>query len=178
MLALAALAAAVVVTVVTPRGESRTFPVASSSVVTPAPDPVATLLVHVTGCVARPGLYELNEGARVLDAVSAAGGFTPQAERSGVNLARKVADGEQLHIPAVGEVAPSPAGAPSAGGVLNLNTASEAELESLPRVGPAMAARIVAWREKNGPFRSVDELLEVSGIGEKTLDGLRGSVTV
>ena len=135
------------------------------------------LLVHVLGAVARPGLVELAAGARVVDAVAAAGGFTPEADPAGVNLARPVVDGEQLVVFAVGQV-PAPAPAFGAGtgasgdGVVHLNTADVAALDTLPRIGPALAQRIIDWREANGPFTSVDQLSEVTGIGDAIFAGL------
>jgi competence protein ComEA len=132
--------------------------------------------VHVDGAVARPGLYRLAAGARVVDAVAAAGGLTDDADRSGVNLAREVADGEQLRVPREGEDVASPG--TDRDGRVNLNTADAAALETLPRIGPALAARIIAWREENGRFTTVEDLLAVSGIGDKMLAALRGSVTV
>ncbi|MEV1130608.1 ComEA family DNA-binding protein [Agromyces sp. NPDC049794] len=136
----------------------------------------APLLVHVLGAVAKPGLVELRAGARVVDAVAAAGGFTAQADPAGVNLARPVVDGEQLVVLAIGEV-PAPAGAvgggaPAGDGLVHLNTADVAELDTLPRIGPALAQRIIDWREANGPFASVDQLLEVAGIGDAVFSGL------
>lgn len=136
----------------------------------------STIVVHVLGAVARAGVYELPHGARAIDAIAAAGGFADDADRGHLNLARFLADGEQLLVPAEGEV---PAGAGVvADGRVNLNTADRAALETLPRVGPALADRIIAWRQANGPFTSVDDLLAVSGIGEKTLAGFRDLVTV
>lgn len=137
----------------------------------------AALYVHVSGAVGRPGLYRLDGGARVVDAVAAAGGFTEAADRTVLNLARPLVDGEQVHVPEAGEA--STPGAPvSADGRVNLNTADVAALDTLPRVGPAIAERIIAWREENGRFTSVDDLLSVPGIGEKMLAGLRDLVTV
>ncbi len=136
----------------------------------------AVIFVHVLGEVNRPGLYELRDGARVIDVIAAAGGFTDAADRSQQNLARLVGDGEQLVVVAVGALPPPAAG--SVAGLVNLNTADVATLETLPRIGPALAERIVAWREANGRFSSVEDLLAVSGIGERILDGLRDSVTV
>ncbi|WP_314432181.1 ComEA family DNA-binding protein, partial [Microbacterium lacticum] len=131
--------------------------------------------VHVFGAVQRPGLYRLDEGARVVDVIAAAGGLTPEADETAVNLARRVADGEQLRLPAIGEVPPPASGAAGGAGAVasdgrvNLNTADIAALDTLPRVGPAIAERIIQWRETNGAFTSVDDLLAVPGIGEKML---------
>ncbi len=174
---LAGAAVAVFVTAVTPRGAQRVVAPEGSSDAGPdaalvASTQAAPIFVHVLGQVERPGLYELREGARVFDAVAAAGGLTDAADPAGVNLARPVADGEQLLVPAVGEVPPAAVGAASDGRI-DLNTADVAALDTLPRIGPAMARRIVEWREANGPIRSVDDLLAVSGIGAKTVEALR-----
>ncbi|ALJ20526.1 ComEA family DNA-binding protein [Microbacterium sp. No. 7] len=139
----------------------------------------APVYVHVHGQVVSPGLYRLDEGARVVDVVAAAGGMTDAADAAAVNLARALSDGEQLYVPAVGEVPPpSAAAAGEADGRVNLNTADAAALDTLPRVGPAIAARIIQWRDENGPFTSVEDLLAVSGIGEKMLEGLRDLVVL
>jgi competence protein ComEA len=133
--------------------------------------------VHILGAVARPGLYELRDGDRAVDAVAAAGGFLETADQAQLNLARLIIDGEQIVVPVVGEtVAASPG--TTASGLVNLNTADAATLDTLPRVGPAMAARIIDWRESSGPFTSVDDLLNISGIGDKTFEGLKDLVTV
>ncbi|SCY15170.1 competence protein ComEA [Microbacterium sp. LKL04] len=140
----------------------------------------ASVYVHVSGQVREPGLYRLDQGARVVDAVAAAGGFSEKASRDGVNLARPVSDGEQLLIPAEGEGG-TDAGAPAVpegDGRVNLNTADLAALDTLPRVGPSIAQRILDWREENGRFSSVDDLMAVPGIGEKMLASLRDLVTV
>ncbi len=142
----------------------------------------AAAYVHVSGAVAAPGLYRLAVDARVVDAVAAAGGFAPSADRAAVNLARTISDGEQLIVPEVGaEPAPTaPREVADAGAdtVIDLNTADAALLETLPRIGPALAERILAWREENGRFTSVEDLLSVSGIGDKLLDGIRERVRV
>lgn len=144
----------------------------------------ASVYVHVHGAVVAPGLYRLDVDARVVDAIAAAGGFTDSADRAGVNLARPVSDGEQLLVPEPGQVPPAsvdPAPGPTTGDgqdAIDLNTADAAALDTLPRVGPALAERIIAWREENGRFTSVEDLLAVSGIGEKMLEALRDRVRV
>lgn len=140
------------------------------------------VVVHVAGLVARPGLVRLPAGARVADAIAAAGGVTRRRGAESVNLARVVADGEQIVV----TLKPPPAtgatlGTPMSGGALSpldLNTASVGQLEGLPGVGPVLAGRIAQWRSDNGSFRSVDELGEVPGIGESTLAELRPLVHV
>ena len=134
------------------------------------------ILVHVLGAVERPGLYELHEGDRAVDAVAAAGGFALTADTSALNLARFVADAEQVYVPTVGEL-PAVAG-PGVAGKVNINTADAALLDTLPRVGPAIAARIVDWREGNGRFSAIEDLMNITGIGEKTFEGLKEFVTV
>lgn len=170
VLVLVGVGGAVIATALTPHGMS----VESGDATTPA---TSSILVHVLGSVAVPGVYELDDGDRVLDAIAAAGGRAPDADLAAVNLARALKDGEQLVVPRIGEAAT--AASPSAGdGRVNLNTADEAALDTLPRVGPALAQRIIAWREANGGFGSVDDLLSVTGVGEATLAGLRDLVTV
>ncbi|HIE62588.1 MAG TPA: ComEA family DNA-binding protein [Microbacterium sp.] len=174
ILALGALAIAVIVGIVRGAGSAQSL--------APAPVTVATastsLYVHVSGAVNAPGLYVLHADARVVDAVAAAGGLAEDAEAAGVNLARPVTDGEQVIVPRVGEApAAGPAGV-TADGRVNLNTADEGALDTLPGVGPAIAGRIIEWREANGRFASVDDLLSVSGIGPKMLESLRDLVTV
>jgi competence protein ComEA len=147
----------------------------------PVPDATVSahageIYVHVLGAVKLPGIYQLGEGARVVDALAAAGGTDQQADLRAINLARPLADGEQLYVPTQGEAAVA-SFSPSDGKV-NLNTADQAQLETLPRIGPALAARIVQWRETHGRFRSVQDLLAVPGIGEKLLAGIKDLVRI
>lgn len=145
----------------------------------------ATLLVHVDGAVAAPGVYELAEGARANDAVLAAGGLAEGADTSALNLAAPLSDGEKLHVPREGEevVASGTGGAAASGqgastGPVNLNTATVEELDTLPGVGEATARAIVEDREANGPFATIEDLMRVSGIGEKKFERIRGLVCV
>jgi len=139
----------------------------------------ATIYVHILGAVAKPGLYLLTDGDRAVDLVAAAGGFTDAADLSGLNLARPLVDGEQILVPNVGEAPAVPAaGSATAGGKVNINTADETALETLPRVGPAMAKRIIDWRTKNGRFTALEDLMSVTGVGEKTFDSLKDLVTL
>lgn len=137
------------------------------------------IYVHILGQVNEPGLYALHDGDRAVDVVAAAGGLTPSADPAALNLARFLSDGEQIIVPAVGQSVPAPgvAGGGANGGKVNINTADEPTLETLPRVGPAMAARILAWRAANGRFTAIEDLMSVSGIGEKTFEGLKDLVT-
>jgi competence protein ComEA len=179
ILVLIGVAAAVLVTAVTPHGVSAVVrPTPSATAVDPSDqDAVAgsVIYVHILGQVAHPGLYALRDGDRGVDIVAAAGGFTATADPAGINLARFLTDGEQIVVPAVGEVVATGGG--SGDGLVNLNTADAAALDTLPRIGPALAERILAWREKNGPFASAQDLLDVPGIGDAILEGLRDLVT-
>jgi competence protein ComEA len=149
-----------------------------------APSPSARLVVDVVGRVRRPGIAVLPSGARVVDAIKAAGGARPGVDLSGLNLARLLTDGEQIAVgrPAGAAVAaPPPAGTPGTAAptaLVNLNTADQAALESLPGVGPVTAAAILQWRAEHGAFSAVEELLEVSGIGDATLAEIRPHVTL
>jgi competence protein ComEA len=156
-------------------------PLAALSETTPTPSAVP-LLVDVAGWVRRPGVYEFDPGARVIDAIEAAGGARPNAQLAALNLAAPLVDGTQILVPKEGEAPPVAAGAGSggvaAGGLVNVNTASAAELESLPGIGEVIAQAIIDYRTENGPFTSVDELLDVTGIGDVTLENIRELVTV
>lgn len=203
ILVLVGLGVAVLVTAITPRGTTSVVapgdgggggsaataadPPAVEEAGDPGAEGPAAIYVHILGQVARPGLYELRDGDRAVDIVAAAGGFTDTADPAGLNLARFLSDGEQIVVPAVGEVPAAGAGSGAAGGAgvgvgvdgtININTADAAALDTLPRIGPAMAQRIIAWRDTNGRFTAVEDLLDVTGIGDATLAGLRDLVTV
>lgn len=151
------------------------------------------VVVHVVGQVRHPGVYRLETGARAEDAVKAAGGFLGNADEAALNLARVVADGEQLAVPRKGQAAATggtgasgASAAPGAGaagaqapsrGKVDLNHATAQQLDALPGVGPATAAKIVKDRDDNGPFRTVEDLMRVPGIGPKKLDALKDLVT-
>jgi competence protein ComEA len=155
-----------------------------------SPATAPQVVVHVTGLVARPGLVRLPLGARVADAIAEAGGVTRRRAADSVNLARVLADGEQVVVTLAAGAAGAqrastsasgvPAGTPMAPGPgsVDLNMADARALEDLPGVGPVIAARIVAWRVANGAFRSVEELGEVSGIGDAVLAQVRDLVRV
>lgn len=178
-----------------PSSQATTGAVAAASALPTTPSASATIVVvDVAGAVRRPGVQRLPAGSRVDDALSRAGGVLPDADLTATNRARVLADGELVRVPRVGETpvaAPAPqggsgvsAGATAPGGTgapgapVDLNTADAAALDSLPGIGPALAARILEWRASHGRFTSVDELGEVSGIGDATLERLRPLVRV
>jgi competence protein ComEA len=148
----------------------------------------AGIVVNIAGAVRSPGVYTLPSGSRVIDGIRAAGGAAPGADVGSINLARPLTDGERVYIPRKGEAPPPEAGtggaggsggaSGAAGGKVNINTASESELEALPGIGQVLAQRIVDYRTQHGPFRAVRDLLKVEGIGEKKFDSLRDYVTV
>lgn len=144
------------------------------------------ICVDVAGCVNKPGICYLPEGSRVADAIEAAEGFSETAAKTSVNQARVLTDGEQLYVPSIDEQVPSmtamgsePGGASSASsGKVNINTADSDQLQTISGIGQSKADKIIAYRNANGPFSSVDELTNVSGIGEKTLESIRDSICV
>ena len=141
---------------------------------TPRPTPTpARLVVYVSGAVARPDVYTLPEDSRLKDALLLAGGPLPEADLSVLNLAAALHDGQQIRVPRQGEPPPPTAPEAQPSGQLNINTASLAELDSLPGIGPALAQRIVEDREANGPYVSVEELARVRGIGPSLVEKLR-----
>ena len=134
------------------------------------------IYVHVAGSVKSPGIYQLDTGTRVYDAVLAAGGFTEKANQSSVNMARALADGEQLVVSSESSVASFDG--PTSSSLISLNQASAFQLEDLPGVGPALAGRIVDWRSANGGFKAKEDLLNVAGIGDKLFASFKDLVTL
>jgi competence protein ComEA len=151
-------------------------PVAGSSA---APASGAQLVVDVEGKVRHPGLVRLPDGARVDDAIRAAGGLLPGVPTAGLNLAQKLSDGQQVLVGLdAGPASGAGTTGPAAGGLLDLNLASAEQLDGLPGIGPVLAQRIVDWRTEHGRFASVDQLREVSGIGESKYSTVKSKVRV
>jgi competence protein ComEA len=146
-----------------------------------SPSSTITLIVDVAGAVHQPGVYEFAEGDRVIDAIERAGGAMRKADLSLLNLAAPLTDGTQILVPKSGPpgaVVPGGTAPGSSTGLLNINIASATELETLSGIGEVLAATIIEYREQNGPFASVDALMDVSGIGPATLEEIRDQVTV
>lgn len=140
-------------------------------------DSVDTLTVHVSGAVAEPGLVEVSAGSRVADVVALAGGTTIEANLMAINLAAPVADGQQIVVPGSRSSGSEMPGR-EADGLIRLNAADAGALEQLPGVGPVLASNIVAYRERNGPFEAIEDLLSVSGIGEAKLSTFRDRILI
>lgn len=144
--------------------------------------PPTSVMIDVKGAVQQEGLYELPAGSRINDAIEAAGGFLPEADSRSINLAVIVLDESSVYVPKQGEENLAQAAAAAVGsaepGLINLNSATEDELTELPGIGPAKAAAIVAHRTDNGPFKSTEQLMDVTGIGEKSFEQLKELVRV
>ena len=142
------------------------------------------IIIQIVGAVPRPGVYALAKGSRVQDAISAAGGFLVDADKTGINLARALDDGEQLEVPYQAGAAPlviteAPAVAPPASAeLMNINIASQTELDTLPGIGPTTARKIIEYRDANGPFVTIEDILKVSGIGPGTYERIKDLITV
>jgi len=152
-----------------------------------APPTLAPVRVYVSGAVVTPGVYSLPPKSLVNDALQAAGGATAEADLEKINLAQEVRDQQQIHVPRKGEAAPQqpapgPNGAappgPTAAKKININTATLADLDTLPKIGPVTAQNILDYRTKNGPFKKIEDLKNVSGIGDAIFEGLKDSITV
>ena len=138
----------------------------------------ARIYVDVAGEVRKPGIYQLDSGARVFDVVLLAGGFTGKANQASVNLARTLTDGEQLIVLNKSQQSFGTSTSNNSSSLISLNQASEAELEQLPGVGPALAGRMIDWRSANGGFKSKEDLLNVAGIGDKLFAQIKDKVTL
>lgn len=159
-----------------PRGKSVTL--------SPPPTP-APLQVHITGAVARPGVYALPPGSRIQQAIDAAGGLIAQADPSMLNLVAFVEDGQRLHVPTQGEPGESPARAPSTGeksgeitGKININTATLEQLDKLPGIGEITAQKIIEYRSMHGPFPNIEAIMDVDGIGEGTFEEIKNYISI
>lgn len=170
---------------------SSQYPSGSATQESLSPAPQESLTVHVDGAVAAPGVYSLPPDSRVNDAVQVAGGALPEAETGAVNLADKLSDGVKIYLPTSGEpplqsatgltdggAAPGQVSTGGANVLVNLNTATAEELQTLPKVGPVLASNIISWREEHGGFKNIEELDQVSGIGPATMENLRDLVTL
>jgi len=146
---------------------------------------LAPIRVHVAGAVLRPAVYDLPPGSIVQRAIEAAGGPSPEADLDRINLALELCDQQQVYVPCRGETSlpppvsgGAPAGEGESGALVNINTAPATALETLPRIGPAMAQRIMEHRDANGPFAAIEDVQNVPGIGVATFEGLKGLITV
>jgi competence protein ComEA len=172
----------------TPRPQTNSPIVVSTPFPTPTPlhtPTPAPIRVYVSGAVQQPAVYELPAGTIVQDAVHAAGGPSPDADLDHINLAVELRDQQQVYVPRQGETNPPPVisgggsdGGGTAGTQVNINTATAAELETLPRVGPTTAQRILEYREANGPFATIEDIQNVPGIGPATFEGFQDMITV
>lgn len=152
----------------------------------PPPSP-APVVVHLAGAVLNPGVYSLSPGSRLKDAIEAAGGLLPEADLNNLNLAASLVDGSRIVVPTLPSVLPTleitaqsdatSLSLPDSDHPVNINTATQAELESLPWIGPALAQGIIAYREANGPFESIEEIMDVYGIGPKTFENIKDLIT-
>jgi len=148
----------------------------------PAPTQPTTILVYVSGAVKKPDVYTLPVGSIVRDAMIAAGGPADEADLDRINLAAPLSDGIQIHFPSEGEAAAAP-GSPLTSGVpasgpININTASPEELDMLSGIGPAIAGRIIDYRQTNGPFQSIEQIKDVKGIGDALFEKIKDHITV
>lgn len=139
----------------------------------------STILIHVAGKVKTPGVYPLLQGSRVADAIKAAGGALKVVDTSEINLARVLVDGEQIYVGYVSKLsATNPKSTKKFTGTININRATKPEFDSLAGIGPVIAARIITYRNQNGPFMAIEDLLKVSGVGPKTLEKIRSRLTL
>ena len=157
-------------------------------------EPPENVVVYVCGAVVNPGVYELSEGSRIDDALAAAGGFSEDADRTYVNLAARLSDGSKLQIPTISETSDEAlakeiesfdtgdngykSGALDGSGLININTASQTELATLPGIGEGIAGKIIKYRDENGSFKSIEDIMKVSGIKDKLFSKIKDQITV
>lgn len=157
-------------------------------------EPPENVVVYVCGAVVNPGVYELSEGSRIDDAITAAGGFSEDADRTYVNLAARLSDGSKLQIPTISETSDEAlakeiesfdtgdngykSGASDGSGLININTASQTELATLPGIGEGIAGKIIKYRDENGSFKSIEDIMKVSGIKDKLFSKIKDQITV
>ena len=179
VIALLALVALVAFVINTFSAESRVETLASTARPSALKIEKPNFFVHIVGQVRNPGIYSLEVGSRLIDAVVASGGFLSKADQASVNLARQLSDGEQVFVLAIGQSSNEIVGSGASGAsLISINRASQAELEVLPGVGPALAGRIIDWRSANGGFKKLEDLKNVGGIGDKLFSGFSKQITL
>ncbi len=172
---LVALGVSAVVAILVSLNSAKPVPVANLISSEPMPVVLPDCYVHIVGEVQKPGIYDLPFDSRVFEAIFAAGGFTDKADQGSINLARAIGDGEQIVVLAKGQVTPVTAQGKNA---ISLNSATQSQLEELPGVGPTLAARIIDWRLANGGFKKIEDLRNVSGIGNKLFLQIKPKATL
>ncbi|MBT2694989.1 helix-hairpin-helix domain-containing protein [Bacillus sp. ISL-55] len=147
-----------------------------------ADEKIMVMMADIKGAVVNPGVYEINEGGRVVDLIELAGGLAEDADPAAINFALYVEDEMAIYVPRIGEnvnaVVPVQVGETETNGTVNLNSAGSSELQTLPGIGPAKAEAIIEYRETNGPYKSIEDLKEISGIGDKTFEKLKDLISV
>lgn len=145
-------------------------------------DKIMVMMADIKGAVENPGVYEINEGGRVVDLIELAGGLAKDADTAAINFALYVQDEMAIYVPRIGEdvnaALPVQVGETAENGTVNLNSAGSSELQTLPGIGPAKAEAIIEYRESNGPYKSIEDLKEISGIGDKTFEKLKDLISV
>ena len=144
----------------------------------PAPSPLP-MMVYVSGAVGRPGVFSVPPNSRIKDAIEVAGGLLPEADSSGINLAALLKDGQRISIPTLGPTrGPDETSAATLSHLVNINTATLAELDNLPNIGPVLAQAIITFRDENGPFEMIEEIQKVPGIGPAIFENIKDLITV
>lgn len=181
MIVLIAIVGVVIVSILRPAPAAPAITVTLRPTQAPSPTPAAptSIKVYVSGAVVKPDVYTLPVGSIVKDAMLAAGGAAADADLDRINLAAPLSDGMQVYFPRKGEAAPPAGSSPAApAGPININTATVEQLDTLPGIGPAIAQRIIDYRAANGPFKSIDEIKNVKGIGDAVFEKIKGMIAV